>query len=177
MILTKTGWVMRRRKKWPVVLALWIIFIFLVACVTYLSFQNGEDARALGKQVIVQIAESQHQGEAVTQEELDAFTYEIRQSGRIVVFLLIGIVGTITIHVSFRKSNWLIKTAITAVILVAIAYFTEKLKIYIPSRHYSYEEMLISITAVTVGFSVVSIITLVCGIVKGFFRLMTTSHI
>lgn len=168
---------MRKRKKWPLVLALWIIFIFLVACVTYLSFQNGEDAKELGKQVIVQIAESQHSGEAVTQEELDALTYEIRQHGRIIAFVLIGIIGTITIHVSCRKDNWLIKTAITAVVLVAIAYLTEKLKIYIPSRHYSYEEMLVSISAVIVGFSVVSVITLAFKIIKGFYRLMTASHI
>lgn len=168
---------MRKKKKWPVVLALWTIFIFLVACVGYLSFQNGEDAKKLGMQVIVQIAESQHSGEAVTQEELDALTYEIRQKGRIIAFVLIGIVGTITIHVSCRKDNWLIQTAITAVVLVGIAYLTEKLKIYIPSRHYSYEEMLVSISAVIVGFSVVSIISLAFRIVKRFYRLMSASHI
>lgn len=168
---------MRKKKKWPVVLAWWVIFILLVACVAYLSFQNGEDAKALGKQAILQIAESQHLEGAVTQEELDVLTYKIRQSGRVVAFLLIGIVGTITIHVSSRKKNWLMQTAITAVVLVAIAYFTEKLKIYIPSRHYSYEEMLISISAVIVGFSVVSVITLAFRVVKGFFRLLMASHI
>ncbi len=168
---------MRKRKKWPVILVLWVIFIFLVACVTYLSFQNGEDAKELGRQVIARIAEWQHPGENVSQEQLDALTYEIRQTGRIIVFVLIGIVGTITIHVSCRKDNWLVQTAITAVVLVGIAYLTEKLKVYIPSRHYSYEEMLVSISAVIVGFSVVSVASLAFKIVKGFFRLTTASHI
>ena len=168
---------MKKRRRWPVVLALWMIFISLVGCVTYLSFQNGDDARELGKQMIMHIAETQNSGESVTQKQLDALTYEIRQGGRIIAFLLIGIIGTITIHVSCKKNNWLLQTTITAMVLVAIAYFTEKLKIYIPSRHYSYEEMLISISAVIVGFSVVSVITLVFKAVKGFFKLMMASHI
>lgn len=167
---------MREKKRWPLVLALWIIFIALVAAVAYLSFQNGESAKALGKGMITQLAQTQHSGGTVTQEDLDSLTYVIRQSGRVIAFLAIGIVGTITIHVSFRKSNWLIRTGITAVILVGIAYLTEKLKVLIPSRHYSYEEMLISISAVIVGFAIVSILTLVFKAIKGFFKLVTASH-
>lgn len=168
---------MRKRRRWPVVAVMWIIFILLVACVTYLSFQNGEDAKELGKQLIERIAEKQNPGEVVTQEELDVLTYEIRQSGRMIVFVLIGIVGTITIHATFGQNSWLFPTLLTVVVLAAIAYFTEKLKIYIPTRHYSYEEMLISFFSVGVGFVFVSIITLVFRVVRGFFRLVTASHV
>ena len=89
---------------------------------------------------------------------------------------MIGIVGTITIHISFYKSNWLARTTITAVVLVGIAYLTEWLKKYIPSRHYSFEEMMVSILAVIVGFVFVSVVTFVFKAVKGFFRLIMAGH-
>ena len=168
--------VMKEKRKWPIVLAWWIIFISLVALVAYLSFQNGEDAKELGKQTILQFAESQNAGGVLTQEYLDMLTYKIRQSGRVIAFIVIGIVGTITIHVSFLKSSWLTQTTITAVILVGIACLTEWLKRYIPSRHYSYEEMLVSIFSVIIGFTVVSVATLVFKAVKGFFRLVMAGH-
>lgn len=167
---------MKKKKKWPIVLAWWIIFISLVALVAYLSFQNGEDAKELGKQTILQFAESKSTEGFITQEYLDRLTYRIRQSGRVIAFIMIGIVGTITIHVSFLKSSWLTQTTVTAVILVGIACLTEWLKKYIPSRHYSYEEMLVSIFSVIIGFAVVSVVTLVFKAVKGFFRLVTASH-
>ncbi len=168
---------MEKRKRWPIIIMLWLVFIFLVGTVAYLSFQNGEDARRLGQGIITKMAEMQNPQQAMTEKDMDAFIYAVRQNGRAIAFLLIGIVGTITIHVSCGKCNWLVKTCITAFILVAIAYLTEKLKIYIPTRHYSYEEMLISVTAVIVGFLAVSLIMLTVSAFKGFFRLMAASHI
>lgn len=168
---------MEKRKRWPIILMLWLVFILLVAGVAYLSFQNGEDAKLLGRQIIVKMFEARHPQQKATAQELDAFTYMVRQNGRALAFLLIGIIGTLTIHISCRKCNWFVKTIITACILVAIAYLTEKLKIYIPTRHYSYEEMLLSLAAVTVGFMLVSVITLTARALKGFFRLMATSNV
>lgn len=167
---------MKKRKKWPIVLAWWILFISLVAVVAYLSFQSGENAKELGKQTILQFAESQNKGGLMSQEYLDELTYKIRQSGRVIAFIVIGIVGTITIHISFYKCSWLTQTTVTAVLLVGIAYLTEWLKKYIPSRHYSFEEMMISILAVIAGFVFVSVVTLVFKAVKGFFRLIITEH-
>ena len=171
------GECMEKKKRWPIVLILWIMFVILVAGVAYLSFQNGEDAKRLGRQMIIKLAESQNPQQEITDQELDALTYVVRQNGRALAFLVIGIIGTVTIHVSCRKCNWLAKTVITAFILVAIACLTEKLKVYIPTRHYSYEEMLISIEAVVTGFILVSVITLTAKAVKGFFRLMAASHV
>ena len=168
---------MKNKKRWPFILALWIVFGLLVAGVAYLSFQNGEDAKLLGKQVITKLAEVQYSSQEISENDMNAFTYMIRQNGRIIAFLLIGIVGTITIHVSCAKCNWLIRTCITAVILVAIAYLTEKLKIYIPTRHYSYEEMLVSMASAAAGFILVSAVTLTVKAVKGFFRLMAACHV
>lgn len=168
---------MKNKKRWPLILALWIVFGLLVAGVAYLSFQNGEDAKLFGKQVITKLAEAQYSSQEISENDMNAFTYMIRQNGRIIAFLLIGIVGTITIHVSCAKCNWFIRTCITVIILVAIAYLTEKLKIYIPTRHYSYEEMLVSMAAAAAGFILVSAVTLTVKVVKGFFRLMAASHV
>lgn len=168
---------MKKKKRWPIIMMLWLVFLSLVAGVAYLSFQNGEDARLFGRQTMIRMAQVQHPQQEVTDQELNVFIYNVRQSGRALAFLAIGIIGTITIHLSCRKCNWFIKTIITAVILVAIAYFTEKLKIYIPTRHYSYEEMMISIAAVSTGFLLVSIVTLAAKLLKGFFRLMAASHV
>lgn len=167
---------MKNKKRWPIVLALWVIFGVLVAGVAYLSFQSGEDAKLLGKDMIAKLAQMQYESSEISENDMNTFTYMIRQNGRVIAFLLIGIIGTITIHASCSKCNWLVKTCITAFILVAIAYLTEKLKVYIPTRHYSYEEMMISMAAAAAGFIFVSVITLTVKLVKGFFRLMTASH-
>ena len=168
---------MKNKKRWPLILALWIVFGLLVAGVAYLSFQNGEDAKLFGKQVITKLAEVQYSSQEISENDMNAFTYMIRQNGRIIAFLLIGIIGTITIHVSCAKCNWFIRTCITAIILVTIAYLTEKLKIYIPTRHYSNEEMLVSMAAAAAGFILVSAVTLTVKAVKGFFRLMAVSNV
>ncbi|MDE7006745.1 MAG: hypothetical protein K2P07_01090, partial [Lachnospiraceae bacterium] len=83
----------------------------------------------------------------------------------------------VAVHVSCTKWNWGIKTFVTAFVLLAIAFFTEKVKVYIPSRHYSYEEMMISMVAVVIGFLAVSVITLTVSALKSFFRFMAASHI
>lgn len=168
---------MQEKKKHPVIIfLLWITFIITVAGVVYLSFQSGAEAKEFSLKLMETVADIQYPGGGVTQQEMDTLTYEVRQAGRVFAFFFIGILGTVTIHVSCEKCNWVVKTSITAMVLVAIAYFTEKLKVYIPSRHYDYEEMLISILAVVVGFILVSIITLTFHALKGFFRLIAAVH-
>ncbi len=170
------GGKMKKRKRWPAVVLLWLIFISMTAVIFYLSLQSGEETKALGRSMILQFSGAQEAGGAVNQQELDSFTYLVRQSGRVLAFLMIGIVGTITIHVTCAGCNWLIRTGITLLILTTIACFTEKLKIYIPSRHYSYEEMMLSVAAAAAGFAAVTFITLLGKAMKGITRLITTSH-
>lgn len=156
-------------------IVLWICFLTVIGIVSYLSFQDGEEAKTFGKRFIQYIAERKYQGNTVSEEDMQALTYEIRQTGRVVIFFLLGILGTVTIHVSFRRWNWFIKTGITGFVLIIIACLTEKLKIYIPSRHYSYEEMMYSIAAVSMGFLLVSVLTLLICLLKSFFRLIITA--
>lgn len=168
---------MKKNKKYPVLVAvLWLGFLVSVAAVAYLSFQDGEQAKAMGQRLIAYLAQKRYGGRAATAQELLELTYEIRQMGRIGAFFVVGILGTAAIHLSFGRCCWLIRTGITAALLIAIAYFTEKLKIYIPSRHYSYEEMMLSMGAVIMGFVLVSAITLTFQAMKGFFRLVAAVH-
>lgn len=168
---------MKKNKKHPVLaFLLWSCFLTAVAVVVYLSFQNGEQSKALGERFISYLARQRYSEREATTQELLELTYEVRQLGRVFAFFIIGILGTAAIHVSFRRCNWLVKTGITAIVLVAIAYFTERLKIYIPTRHYSYEEMMLSIISVVMGFILVSVITLTFQALKGFFRLVAAVH-
>lgn len=177
VVLSGEGIRMKKKEKRLLVQLLWLFFIITAAGITYLSIQNGEEAKKLGEQFILQLAQNINHKQNVSAAELNALTYDIRQGGRALAFFVLGIIGTAAVHVSCPKWNWGIKTIVTAFVLLAIAFLTEKVKIYIPSRHYSYEEMLISITAVIVGFLAVSLITLTVSALKGFFRLMAASHV
>ena len=165
---------MKKRTRWPVVVLLWLIFISMTGVIVYVSFQNGEESKELGKQFIRQLSRAQQI--SGSQEEMDHFNYLFRQGGRIAAFLMIGIMGTITIHVTFAGCNWLFKTTITLMIITAIACFTEKMKVYIPTRHYSYEEMMLSVMAAIAGFLAVSVLTLLGRALKGISHLLTASH-
>ncbi len=167
---------MEKKKRWPLIVVLWGMFLLTVACVAYLSFQSGEDAKAFGKEFIGELAKARYSQKVVTDSDMDAFTYLVRQNGRALAFFVIGILGTVTFHVTFYKCNWLLRTTITVTVLGAIAYLTEKLKLYIPTRHYSYEEMLISLRAVAAGFIMASAIILAAGALKGFFRRTSASQ-
>lgn len=175
--MNQLGNKMKKSKRNVIVSILWIFFAATAAGIAYLSFQNGEEAKKLGEQFIFYLAQNINHKQNVSAAELSTLTYDIRQGGRALAFLFLGILGTTVVHLSCPKWNWGAKTIFTAGMLLAIAFLTEKLKVYIPSRHYSYEEMLISITAVIAGFLTVSLITLTISALKGFFRLMAASHI
>lgn len=167
---------MREKKNHPVLLVfLWLCFIASVGIVTYLSFQNGEDARAFGKRLIQYLAVKVYQKDQISDTELRSLTYVVRQSGRILAFFVIGVLGTAVVHLSFPRWNWLIRTGLAAVLPVAVACLTERLKIYIPGRHYSYVEMVYSILAVGAGFLLATVFILLFHIMKGFFRLLFTA--
>lgn len=168
---------MQGNRSHPLIAAiLWTCFLALVAVAVYLSFQDGEEAKALGRQFIQFLAGRKYQEtEAVSQTQMVDLTYEVRQTGRAALFFLLGIFGTVAMHVSFKRCNWVIKTGVTAAVLVAIAFLTEKLKIYIPSRHYDYDEMMISIISVIAGFAIVSVVTLLFYVLKGIFQMLATA--
>ncbi len=167
---------MKKTRKIFAVLLLWGIFFALIFGIVFLSFQNGTEAKELSNRFILQLVQKMNPQTTMTDTELQELTYDIRQGGRVLAFLLLGMIGTLTVHLSFPRGSWCAKTGITALILVAIAFFTEKLKIYIPTRHYSYEEMTVSISAVMLGFSMVSLVILAVGALKDYFRSAAAEH-
>lgn len=141
-------------------LILWGLFIVMVAGVTYISFQNGEESKAMGKEILTTFAGIKESGDAAGQKRMDDLMYLLRQSGRVLAFLSIGMVGTGAIYLTCTKWGWLPRTGVTVFLLWAIACFTEKMKIFIPSRHYSHQEMMISIAASAAGFLLASLLIL-----------------
>lgn len=166
----------KKKKKKALAVFLWIIFIGLVIGIAYLSFQSGEDTKALGQKLILKLVEIEYPGQRITNNKIETVTYAVRQTGRAVAFLLVGVLGTLAIYLSWPRCNGFVKGGITAGLLLAIAFFTEKLKVYIPTRHYSQNQMIISMIAVTVGSLVVVFIILVGRAFKGISRLTSEPH-
>ena len=154
---------MKRRKRSRIIWAVlfWMVFLASTALIAYLSFQNGTSSAELGSNVIEKLATEYYEEDTVSTTELYKFTYYFRQIGRTIAFFLIGILGTVTIHLSFERLPWIVKSVLSAGTLLMIAWITEKCKIYLPTRHYSRDEMMISIAASMLGFSIVSLITLI----------------
>ena len=144
---------------------LWMIFLTSVAVIAYLSFQNGGNSAELGSEMIEKLAVWYYKTDNISSTDLYRFTYYVRQLGRAVLFFAIGILGTTAVHISSSRIPWLIKTVVAVVALVLIAWVTEKWKVYFPTRHYSETEMMISIWAALLGFSIVSLITLIYDLV------------
>ena len=159
--------VMKKRKRsriiWTVLF--WMIFLVSVATIVYLSFQNGTSSAELGSDVIEKLAAEYYEKDTVSTTELYKFTYYFRQMGRTIAFFIIGILGTATIHLSSERLPWIVKSVLSAGILLVIAWVTEKCKIYLPTRHYSQDEMMISMAASMLGFSIVSLITLIYNLI------------
>ena len=159
--------VMKKRKRCRIIwtVLFWMIFLVSVATIVYLSFQNGTSSAELGSDVIEKLAAEYYEKDTVSTTELYKFTYYFRQMGRTIAFFIIGILGTATIHLSSERLPWIVKSVLSAGILLVIAWVTEKCKIYLPTRHYSQDEMMISMAASMLGFSIVSLITLIYNLI------------
>ncbi len=138
---------------------LWILFLGCLGAVFYLSFQDGEAAKEFGSDIIKSTAKWYYGTEDIAPDIMLEFTYRFRQIGRILIFTLLGIIGTATIHATFYRLHWVFRTLISITLLILVAVFTERYKVYLPTRHFSEREMLYSIYGVLIGFGIVSIIT------------------
>lgn len=152
------GLIMKKRGRAPLLTALWLMFLLMIAGIAFLSFQNGEDAKEYGDKLIHYLT-NWFTDKTMSVKEVEATTYMVRQCGRALAFLLLGIVGTLAIHGSLVRCRWGVRTAVTVALLIVIAVLTERLKIYIPTRHFDYIEMVISMISVVAGFLVATILT------------------
>lgn len=164
---------MQKRKYYSVLLfLLWSTFFVLTAAIVYLSLQDGNEAKDMMKKLIEYLGAYTDKEILSAWGDADRIEYLLRQSGRAGAFFLLGILGTSAVHLTFRRCNWLVRTILATGGLTAIAYLTEKVKEYLPTRHFSQKEMLISIAAVILGFVTVSFLTFLGWIIKGILRLL-----
>ena len=170
----------RSRAHGALLFLLWSTFLILMGVIIYLSIQDGIAAKEQMYKIVEYLQEYTEVDLkaklGIATGDKDQIAYLLRQSGRVAAFFLLGILGTVSVHMTFKKMNWFAKTCITSFALVAIAYCTEKIKEYLPTRHFSREEMLFSIMAVVLGFLLVSAVTLLYHLIKCTVRLIARCH-
>ncbi len=146
---------------------IWLLFFALVGGICYLSFQNGEVSKQLGNDLWDWL-EAKTGSYLQKNIEDAALKYIMRQLGRGLLFFALGIVTTAAMNLSFPRINWFFKSVIIISFLGVISYVTEKMKIYIASRHYAPFEMAISFIAGMSGFVLMAILI-------AFFRILLGS--
>lgn len=119
---------------------MWVVFTIILLVILTLSFQTGTATKALEKPLVSQVTNTMTT--LPSDEAILTITYYIRQIGRALLFFLLGLTGSWSIHLTFRKTAARNRFLGTALMLLIISYFTEKMKIFIPERHYSFPECL-----------------------------------
>lgn len=146
----------------------------LVAAIVFLSLQDGNEAKEMMRLLMEAMSEYVDRDMIAKLGDAQRIEYLLRQTGRAGAFFLLGILGTTAVHLTFRRCNWIVRTILATGGLTAIAYLTEKVKEYLPTRHFSEKEMLISIAFVIMGFLAVSVVTFIVWIVRGIVHLLKT---
>ena len=149
---------------------LWMSYLAVLILILFLSFEDGESAKNFGKKTIRYLAEEHYDTDDIPEEVMLTFTYKVRQLGRIVLFMALGVLGTMTIHVTFHRLPWIVRAIISITMLLAVAIFTERYKVYLPTRHFSSTEMKYSIAGALSGFAFVSAVTFVFSFVRWILR-------
>lgn len=136
----------------------WILFLSVLGIIIYLSLQNGEAAKETGKDFIHDLAQWYYGVDEIPDIVMISFTYKLRQIGRIGIFFGLGILGTNVVFVTFPRLLWIFRSVISAAMLLFVAVSTERIKIYLPSRHFSETEMGYSIFGALLGFVFIAVV-------------------
>ena len=150
---------------------MWVLFLLCLGAILYLSFEDGTKAKDISEKIVGKGAAYYYDRDDLSADELTAIIYKVRQYGRIIIFFVLAILGTITIHLTFHRWFWIFRAIISVAMLMGIAVFTERYKLYLPTRHYSEQEMIYSIFGVLAGFALVSFVTLVFSLTRSIVRL------
>lgn len=151
---------------------LWTSTILVLGAICYLSFMDGESAKMLDKKIIIRFAAWYYDRDDFTLLEMADIIYRFRQYGRIAIFALLALLGTATIHVTFYRWPWLVRSLLAVAGLIGVAVFTERYKMHLPTRHFSQEEMMYSIYGVAMGFMFITVVTFVFSLIKSIFGLI-----
>lgn len=151
----------KKKRNKVLVFLVWCLFIGLLAAIIYFSFQNGEVSKQIGEKLFRTINDKLTLNlslDEMSLEDQTKFIWLFRQAGRVLIFFLLGIVGCVTVMITFPRMNILMQAVLSGGVLTAIAYATEKGKDYLADRHYSYYEMILSICAVLAGWVCMAVI-------------------
>lgn len=128
----------------------WLFFTAILALICILSFQNGNATKALDRSFVGYVAGEGEGG--VYTERTRQIIYLIRQTGRAVLFLALGVSWGSAAEFTFEKARRWKRLAGSAAVLAAICYLTEKAKIFIEGRHYAFEECVGSFAFSMLGY-------------------------
>lgn len=81
---------------------MWAIFTIILLVTLTLSFQTGTATKALEKPLVSQVTNTMTT--LPSEEAILTITYYIRQIGRALLFFLLGLTGSWSIHLTFRKA-------------------------------------------------------------------------
>lgn len=138
----------------------WAAFFLLFFVICVLSFQSWSATKALEKPFVNGVTGVME--ERPSEEMLLTIAFYIRQTGRAVLFLALGMSGGLAASLSFRRIRRLWLGVGSCAVLFGISYFTEVMKIFIENRHYSFlqslESFLFAMLGCLAGFAVPAIV-------------------
>jgi len=149
---------------------LWLSTITLLIIIMYLSFMNGDDSKVYDNRYIMKFAAWYYKRDDFNIYETAEISYRFRQYIRILLFAVLSFLGTATTHVTFYKCPWIVRSILAVCALIAVAIFTEKFKVYLPTRHFSRKEMYYSIFGVGIGFFTITVFTFIYSVLKTVFK-------
>lgn len=129
-------------------LLLWLAFALLLGITCILSFQSGSATKGFDRPIAEQLSGT---GRGMSQELIRSILFVIRQTGRAVLFGLLGLTGGGAVLLSFRRFSIRRRMVWMGIVLLAVSYLTEKLKIFIEGRHYSFWEFVESLLCAMAG--------------------------
>ncbi len=127
---------------------LWLAFALLLGITCVLSFQSGSVTKGLDRPIVEQLNGA---GNGMSQERIQAVLFVIRQTGRAVLFALLGLTGGGAALLSLEGFSVRGRLMWMGTALLAVSYLTEKLKIFIEGRHYSFWEFVESLLCAMAG--------------------------
>lgn len=138
------------RDDWKKQAAAWFLFGMILLAICILSFQSGAATRALDGPLVDRLTGKTEDG--IRTEMVDRIIFCIRQTGRAVIFFLLGGSWGLASCLSFRRWSGRKRLICGTVVLLSISYVTEKAKIFIAGRHYEFAEFVESFLCCMMGY-------------------------
>ena len=139
-----------------------IVFVVITLCyggvIFFLSSQNGEETTALSSGVSYKIAKLIYGESEPTDIQINDVHMALRKSAHIALFLVLGILVTISMVTILIKKPWLAYVS-SIIIVCSCAFFDEWHKIFIVGRHFDIGE---SVLNGVCGLAGVIIVAAIC---------------